>query len=47
MLTAHAILRHLLQDYSMNSLVKEKNAYLKVLKLMHDNADGALGAFSI
>ena len=47
MLTAHAILRHLLQDYTMNSLVKEKNAYLKVLRLMHDNADGALGAFSI
>ena len=34
-------------DYTIESLVEEKDSYLKVLKLMHDNADGVEGAFSI
>lgn len=47
MLTSHALLRHLMDDYSIETLLKEQANYLKVLTLMHDNVDGRLGAFSI
>ena len=40
MLTSHALLRHLMQEYTIDSLMKEQVSYLTVLKLMHDNADG-------
>ena len=36
-----------MQDYTIDSLMKEQKSYYKVLKLMHDNADGKAGAFSI
>ena len=47
MLTAHAILRHLIGDYSVDTLIQEQGSYMRVLKLMNDNADGHVGAFSI
>ena len=47
MLISHAILRHKLNDYTMRTLIEEQETYLKVLRLMHDNADGQVGAFSI
>lgn len=51
MLTAHVILRHVMSDdYSIKKLVsseKGEETYLKVLWMMHDNADGPRGAFSI
>ena len=48
MLTAHAILRHSFQgDYSMEMLIQERRTYIRVLKLMFDNADGVDGVCSI
>lgn len=48
MLTSHTILRHLMGDnYDIQSLVLEGRSYMKVLKLMHDNANGKEGAFSM
>ena len=47
MLTSHAILRHMLDDYNIDKLFREQSSYLKVLELMNDNADGFKGAFSI
>ena len=47
MLLSHTILRHQLVDYNMKSLLRNMQDYVKVLTLMNDNADGAIGAFSI
>lgn len=47
MLIAHTILRHKLKDYTLKTLIQDKNTYLKMLRVMHDNADGRNGAFSI
>ena len=47
MLTSHALLRHLMYEYTIDTLLEDKTNYLKVLKLMHDNTDGEEGAFSI
>ena len=47
MLTSHVMLRHLMHEYTLDSLLREQSNYLKVLKLMHDNIDGPTGAFSI
>ena len=48
MMLAHTLLRHHLgQSYDLRKLCANEAAYMRVLTLLNDNADGAQGAFSI
>ena len=41
MMLAHVLLRHHLHSYDLRTLCANEAAYMRVLTLMNDNADGA------
>jgi len=46
MMFCHSILRKLFGDYTMSALGKSQE-YVKLLRMINDNADGREGPFSI